>query len=510
MEERKRIVKQIFNTFVFKIISFFVSIIRFLVIGRNFVASDSGAYSQILRIVNLGLYFFNLNLSEFMIRTVPGTPRERGLSIFKTVLCLEMLTAVSIISVIMLARLDAVLFNWANISDYLPVMRLCFLVIVIQMISMDFGRYFSAIKEIEYSNYISFFNSSFWLLLLLVLWGLHIKISLIIFFSMWIVGAIITISLGVKRIGIASLLKAHFDTSLIKQVYLFGSPLILYIIGSNLVDISSDFIISSYHGANITSVYFFSRTPLSMVYDFSAAIVISVFVPYILEANNQGNMEKKYYYYSIMMKYTLLTAIPLILGVVIGRFPLIDFFVRDKSNLMAGRVIPILAFSPIISIINYPAFYELYAAKKTFRMGIVYLLCSFLNVGLNLLLVPRFSYYGAAVSAVVSQLTILIVFYSITKDTLHLRWKFINLEKIMLAAFISGALAYFVFHTIFTSAPNIVRLLILGIIILGLYGGGLYFLKAFEPKEISLFQEYVRKISNNKYFRRIQPRISGE
>ena len=493
MDEKYRIIRQIFNTFIYRFIGFFIVFFRVYIIGNNFSTTETGAYDQILRIITIGLYAFGMNIYAYMMRTVPGEKEERKVPIYKTLLMLEVGAAVFWVSVIMMFKADVFFCIVVRIPEYVNILRLGFLIIVIQIITMGFSRFYSTIKEIEFSNFIAFFNSGFWILLLLALWGIGVKITLPVFFLSWIIGSSISIILGLKKIGLGKFVKSEIDTSLVKKALLFGTPLILSSVGYDLVSASSSFILSHYHSASSAGIYFMAYRPLTAVYEFVTAVGMTVFVPYIIEAHNLRDMEKKNYYLSIMTKYTFIAALPILTGILIGRADVISFVTKSGYIDSAG-IIPFVIIIPLLYIFIYPAHYELYLENKTLFMGIVYFAGGLLNVVLNLLFIPKYSYYAAALATVVSLLAVLVIFYIMTINILHLKWQFMKIGRIAVVSVISGIISYYLYGLFNNFSIEFVRLASLGIIILLIYIPGLYLFTIFEERETNILKQFVRKM----------------
>lgn len=495
MDERFRIIKQIFNTFFYRAIGFFIATFRIFIIGRNFLPSETGAYDQVLRIISMGIYLFGLNIYAYMIRIVPGEKEEKKLSLYKTLLLLETFIAILFVVLIMVSRLDVFFCRIINISPYLNIFRLGLFIIIIQIISMGFGRFFTVVKEIEFSNFISFFNSGFWILLLLVLWGIGIKINLLIFFLSWIFGSIITIAFGLGKMGPIKFLKTKIDTSICKDAIIFGIPLVFATVGNDIVSSSSSYILSHYYTSSATGLYFVAYRPLTMIYEFVTAVGVTVFIPYIIEAHNTNNVERKSYFLSIMTKYTFIAAIPLTIGILIGRVDLIKFMCKPEPEYwIAESIVPFVVIIPLIYIFIYPAYYSLYLENRTFVLGLVYILGGIVSVGLNFLLIPKYSYYGAASATVLSLVFVLVIFYFITYKSLYLRWHFIKIGKILFISLITGFASFFIYKFLDNFSIEVVRLILLGIIILIIYVSGLYIFSVFETKEIEILKEFFRKV----------------
>ena len=464
-----------------------------IIVGRNFLPSETGAYDQILGVITIGQYIFSLNIKSYMLRIIPGADEGRRVSLYKTLIFLESLTAIGLIIIVVLLKGDLFFCKIIKISEFSNILRLGLIIIVIQIIAMGFIRFNSAIKEIEFANFIAFFNSGFWIILLLIIWGIGIKINLLIFLLSWIFGACLTIALGLKKIGVAGFIKSKIDSSIIKNAYLFGAPLVFSAIGYNLVSASGRFILSHYHTASAAGIYFAAYRPLSMVYDFVAAVGITVFIPYVIEAHNNNNFEKKSYYLSIMTKYTFAAALPIILGIFIARHDLIRLIFNKPEYWESANIIPYIIFMPLLYIFIYPSHYTLFLKNKTSLIGGTYLIGGFINVGLNLLLIPKYSYYGAAISTVFSLFLILIAFYILSWKQINLKWDFIKIFRLLFVTLITWTISTVLYKYLEDFSVEFVRLVLLGVFILIIYIIGLYFFSVFESKEIETLKQYFNK-----------------
>ena len=84
------------------------------------------------------------------------------------------------------------------------------------------------------------------------------------------------------------------------------------------------------------------------------------------------------------------------------------------------------------------------ASHKEFTVTKIYLIAAIFNVSLNLLIIPYFSYNGAAVTTVLSDLLILILsLYVIIRLGIKINKSLLlDLGKIILAALIMGGVLY--------------------------------------------------------------------
>ncbi|NVM04743.1 MAG: polysaccharide biosynthesis C-terminal domain-containing protein, partial [Candidatus Helarchaeota archaeon] len=119
-----------------------------------------------------------------------------------------------------------------------------------------------------------------------------------------------------------------------------------------------------------------------------------------------------------------------------------------------------------------------------------------INVALNILLVPRYTYYGAASATILSLFFVFIVFYLVTSKRLYLRWNFIKVRRIIFVSLISGGISYILYNYFSDFSIEFVRLVLLGIIVLILFVSGLYIFSVFEPKETDILKGIYRKVLN--------------
>ena len=71
---------------------------------------------------------------------------------------------------------------------------------------------------------------------------------------------------------------------------------------------------------------------------------------------------------------------------------------RDIIYWESANIVAILSFSFFFSMLKDSAFIGLQIVKRTKIAGLLITLSSLINLGLNILLIPRFSIYGAAIA----------------------------------------------------------------------------------------------------------------
>ncbi len=496
MSDKIKIVGQILHTFVFRITSLILGFLRIFIFGKNFIPAQYGAYSLITASVSIGQYLLGLELYNYILRNVPGKEKKERLVIFKSIVSFEFVFPVLIVLLVILLNIDGFLCQKLNIPEYKYSFRFGLFIIVLMIIQMEFIRYFIAVKRIKFSNIIDISGTLTWILLLVVLWIIGVKITVPVALICWAIGISVTIFIGLFNIGVIDLIKSKINPNHLTRAFEFGIPLILVTIGYYIIEFSDRYILSYYKTTRDVGLYAYSYNIIKLIYTVFGSVVIRVFVPYLVEAHNKNNIADEKFYINGMLKYPLLVVLPIIIGILIVKQSLILTIAKPEYLLSAG-IFPYLILIPIITIATYPAHYTNYLANRTKTIGINYVIGAAVNIGLNFLLIPKYSYYGAAVATVISLLLIMALMYWTARDKLLWNFSSLKVEKIL----VLGILVYFIARylnslTIFHFQVRLWNIVIICSLILLLYVIGLFFLGIITEKEKRFIKKLVSPMFN--------------
>lgn len=119
--------------------------------------------------------------------------------------------------------------------------------------------------------------------------------------------------------------------------------------------------------------------------------------------NNEINLVRNIFKYST--KYFLMLAIPASFGVSVLSLPILKLLTTSEIAQMSYLITPLIAFSSLFYCIGGGIiFFSLYLAKKTKIIMINWILVAFINIILNILLIPRTGILGAASATLISQI----------------------------------------------------------------------------------------------------------
>lgn len=172
--------------------------------------------------------------------------------------------------------------------------------------------------------------------------------------------------------------------------------------------------------------------------------------------------------------FLILVTIPLVTGGFILAKPLI-LLIGGPDFAKAAPIFQILIFAVGCLFLGSLSGHAIVAINKQRKMVWGYLTVAILGLGLYFILIPRFSYIGAAIGTVVTEFTIAAIGYYIILKTMKFSLPYkIFIKSIIASLVMAGFLAA-------ARGFNLVILLVIGIVI---YLGVSYVLKSFSKDEV--------------------------
>lgn len=174
---------------------------------------------------------------------------------------------------------------------------------------------------------------------------------------------------------------------------------------------------------------------------------------------------------------------------------IIHQFALDKSYWDAHLVVPFLVVGFIFSGIFTVLKYGILITKKTNRLPTIVIISLLINIGLNLLLVPRYSFIGTAIAMMCTSISQSVLTYFFSRKVFSVNWEF---GKI--ALMLGVAIGLFLITLLFNSFGLLYRILIKGGILFT-FPFLLYFFNFYEEIELQTIKRISKKyISYLKIF----------
>lgn len=200
--------------------------------------------------------------------------------------------------------------------------------------------------------------------------------------------------------------------------------------------------------------------------------------------------------YEKSFKFLLMLAIPLGIGTTLLADRIIIFLYGENfahSIIVLQILIWVASILFIYSIVGY----VLASINKQLVDARITGISALLNVGLNLLLIPTYSYVGAGIASVISQVFVFTCEFSyLQKNGYRL-----TVSKVVLKPLYSGAVMGLFIYGLNMMSVHLFIVVISAIVI---YAIGLYLLNAFDKNEVAMIREMLRNEISIKMLQKIR------
>ncbi|MBG0858094.1 MAG: oligosaccharide flippase family protein [Bacteroidales bacterium] len=282
----------------------------------------------------------------------------------------------------------------------------------------------------------------------------------------------------------------HFEWKALREMFIYRLPLVLSTISYIVFNITDRFSLRVLSESSFTDVGVYSLG-YSMVNSVKVVVLASIWLslrPMIYKMMDDPQNKR---FYSKIMKYMAFCLVFILLAITVFGQEVILVLARNKIYHAAFYIIPILSVALIFDTLKeISQVIGLSIVKRTGIIAITMIIATIINICINIILIPKLNIYGAALSAVISQLFFFVVIYIFSQKFYHVPYELKRI-LIMTAVFIVlGGLA------ILTSGLWIVVRIPVKLLIICSFPFLLYIFKFFERVEITRIKDILRKLRN--------------
>lgn len=287
--------------------------------------------------------------------------------------------------------------------------------------------------------------------------------------------------------------KKRKDMSIGKELLIFSLPLLLVTILYQVMGWTDTLMLGYFKTPDIVGLYN-AANPLGRFISTALGAMLFIYTPVISNLYAKSKDIEMKRSYAILTKWLCAATLPLAL--IFALFPRITLnFFFGPEYISAGIVLQILAIGFFINNLMGPNGATLIAMGKTkFLMGATFA-AACINVGLNVLLIPKYGVTGAAIATVTALVSINIIrsikLYSLSK--IH------SLEKNILKPILLSGILAFAIYFITKNFITIVfwMLPILFLLFILLYCISLVLTKSFDKEDVDMLIKIEKKTGLN-------------
>lgn len=278
--------------------------------------------------------------------------------------------------------------------------------------------------------------------------------------------------------------KFGINIKMLKNMLIFSGGLIPSCIASTVLTLSDRYFLKGYRSLTETGIY-------SIGYKFGMLIgplfiepFSQIFTPYKFSIWKDSDAEKKFNV--VFLKYHIVGCF-IMLAICIYSKSMI-LFLTSKDSIAAYKIVPLIAI--VYFFYGKSCFYCLgiQIKNKTYLDGIIMLLAGAINLILNVMLIPKFGMYGAALSTIVSYISMNFIYVKFSQQLYPVRYKRKNVYKL----YIITITLYLIYYLVSIFNIPILLEMVIGLVILIAYFISCVYFNLITKDESKMFIDYIK------------------
>lgn len=470
MSLTKRLVKNTGFLMIASVVGYITYFFALMYMARYLGAGEFGILSLAIAFTGLFGIFTDLGLGMLTVREVSRDKKLADKYLGNTTAMKAVFSIITLISVLIVTVL----------MGYDPkTITVIFLItssIVISSFFITFFSIFQAYQKMEYQAIATGFDNIF--MLAAVIAAMNLSMDVIAFASLYVIRNVFVLAyMFIVYIRRFKLPKIEFDTSFwkltLKEALPFaisGIFLTIFIwIPSIMLSVMAGKEAVGFYGAPNKLIYFFLS--LYSVYMIAVFPVMSSFYK-----KSENSLK---FIYKRSFKYTLIICLPVTVFISLLA-PEIITAVYGDAYAPSAIALQILVWTLTLVSVSGISANLLGSINRQLTVIKITVLGIFINVAAGLILIPEFGFMGAAITTVVTDISVLLIMlYTIFKIDFMDKLLFNDLSKVAISSLLM-ILVLFCFKDL-----NLVLLALVGLII---YAGSLSFTKIFDDNDLAIIK----------------------
>lgn len=370
------------------------------VMARALSPEDVGVYGLITTSIGLSLYVLGMDFYVFNTREILSDKENnkskfiRDQFVFHFVMYIVVLPLLIFIFIFKIIPLDYII--------------VFYLLLIFEHLSQEFYRLFITFSRSLLANVLLFIRSGIWVLIVFFLWVFHYRLTLTTIFILWLIGAVTNVFVSVivlKKTGVLKSVFEPIDWGWIRKGFFASLPFFTSTIILNLMQYIDRYILQIYHGEKVVGIYTFYMSIANAVQIFIFTGIFSILYPKAMK-QYQCNQIKEYRETMRRMALgSIISLIVLIILIAMGVEILLHLIGKEVyiNNL---PLIWILLIAVSFNVISQISHYSLYIRGMDREIFISTLLSFIIVLFSNLVLIPNYSLYGAAISLMLAMFSL--------------------------------------------------------------------------------------------------------
>lgn len=278
-------------------------------------------------------------------------------------------------------------------------------------------------------------------LLALVIWFISIQLGFLYIIAAVTISNLVVLGLNMLMFELQTPVWPLFDFTIWKKLLITALPMGVVMILATIYFRVDTVMLSVMKGSFDVGIY---GAPYKILEVFLAvpSIFMSSVLP-IMTKTLTTDIERARTIFRRAFDFLSLASLPLIAGTVVLATPVM-VLIAGSEFILSGLVLKILIFALGGAFLNSVMIYTIIAANQQKRLVVPYIFAVVFNIVANFLVIPHYSYFGAAATTVATELFVLIISMYIVGKYLKISPAWTVFSKAMLASVIMGVIIFYI------------------------------------------------------------------
>ncbi len=274
-------------------------------------------------------------------------------------------------------------------------------------------------------------------------------------------------------------IKIKLDYPLIREMLIFGIPMILTSISGIILSITDRYSLRFLSDMGQVGIYSFGFKISNILKVFLGQSIIWALTPIMYKVMKDASARA---FYSKVLNYFAFILTLMVLGLSLFAREVIELIAQDKDYYLAYQVVPIIAYAILFDLLKNVSAIGINIARKTKTTAFIITFVALLNIGLNILLIPYYQAIGAAIATLISQLIAFILISKFGQKYFNIPYEY---QKIFILLIIS---AIFYSITLFFKGFSFWQIIFVKTFLFTFYPLTLILLRIIDLKNMALFK----------------------
>ena len=221
-------------------------------------------------------------------------------------------------------------------------------------------------------------------------------------------------------------IQPRFEFRILKEMFIFSLPLLFTAISGIILSVTDRYSLKFLGTLEDVGVYSLGFKIANILRTFVVTSVNMALYPVIYKMMDQPGNKR---FYAKTMTYYAFGLMFFILGISFFGMEIVKVMARQTAYWAAFSIIPVISFSIFFGMLRDVAMTGINLTKKTQVTAIIIFTVTVLNLVLNIITIPVWGYYGAAVSTLTAQIIYFVLIYRFSQKFFSIPYE---LKKIAL------------------------------------------------------------------------------